>query len=246
MQATFGIDDQEALNSTSNLGSVLTLAGRPAEAETVLVEALSKSRRILGDEVYLTLMIRKRLGDAYLAQHRWDEAEPLMRLNLVEMQRTLGSDHPETFGQMHALGRVLAEKGRAADALPLLSGATAGFRRTVGEAHFRTLAAANDLAAADDRLGRRAEAEQLYLATARARGETREKSRDAAIADATFHLARFAAARGDRSQALRWLKESTDAGFADFARVSGDSELERLHGAELDAVLAAGASRQPH
>src|SRR5262249_21258548 len=145
---------------------------------------------------------------------------------------------PDTLVQLQSLATLLVARHRIAEAIPLFQQALAGDRAAIGEAHVRTLTVANALGAACEQLGRSAEAERSFLATTAALGERRGKALDRVRAEAAFHLACLAAARGEAPRALEWLKASLDAGFSDAGRMSGSPSLKSLRGAEFDALLA--------
>jgi non-specific serine/threonine protein kinase/serine/threonine-protein kinase len=240
MKRALGSEHQQTLNSQNNLASVLLLSGRAAEAERLLGESLEKSRRVLGEEAYLTLYMRRHLADAYLTLGRVEESEALMRDNLRQLQRILGERHPVTLGQLQALAMLLIARGRAGESVPISLEALAGYKAVLGEAHARTLATANVLGEAYARLGRGAEAEEVFRATARTLSESRPKHLDPVYAEAAYRLACLNAARGDRENALEWLKASLDAGFSPSDPLSQQSELASLHGPEFDALLKNG------
>jgi thioredoxin-like negative regulator of GroEL len=70
--------------------------------------------------------------------------------------------------------------------------------------------------------------------------ESRPKHLDPVYAEAAYRLACLNAARGDRENALEWLKASLDAGFSPSDPLSQQSELASLHGPEFDALLKNG------
>jgi hypothetical protein len=51
-------------------------------------------------------------------------------------------------------------------------------------------------------------------------------------------LARVGALHGDRAKALNWLRQAVDGGYSKHDAMARDVDLQVLHGAEFDSLLA--------
>jgi Flp pilus assembly protein TadD len=115
------------------------LEGKYDQAEPLLVEALEKRRRVLGQDHPDTLVSINDLGLLRENQGRLDECERLYREALDGYRRVLGPDHPSTLTAMNNMGALLIKRGRAADAEPFCREAAERSRRSAGANHPRTL-----------------------------------------------------------------------------------------------------------
>jgi non-specific serine/threonine protein kinase/serine/threonine-protein kinase len=239
------LDPGESLVSPGNLADVLQLSGRLEEAESLLVELHASGGRVLGEDAFLTLWIRRILADVYFAQQRYDEAETLMRDTLGRMRRAIGAEHSETLAQIHALARLLAKRGRNSEAEQLLLKLLSDYKRVQGDRALQTLLTSNDLGSLYEEQGRWGEAGALYAKSAHALEEAHPVPLDAVYADAAFHLACYAARRNDRSAAMTWLGKAVDAGLPTPERIAASPDLARLHGPELDALAVRALTARP-
>jgi non-specific serine/threonine protein kinase len=104
-------DDAELLHPLANLGAAELTAGRYAEAEELLVEAIDLARRH-AEVVVPTLLIN--LAVAHLGRGRVDEAATAAQESLGLSRRA--GDVPGTAHALSALGEVAYQQGRYEDA----------------------------------------------------------------------------------------------------------------------------------
>ncbi|MGQ3032405.1 MAG: tetratricopeptide repeat protein, partial [Ferrovibrionaceae bacterium] len=118
--------------------------GQAAEAEIIIRETLAASRRVFGDDLPLTQLLKYELGDLLLDAGRTDEAEALLsgldpaRLKDAKIQ----DDWPAVL--VYQQGRLAWQRGDRARALALLERSAdlmAGCRDPgpIGEADVRGL-----------------------------------------------------------------------------------------------------------
>lgn len=140
----------EALN---NLGELLRVQERFAEAEPRLLAALELRQGLLGPEHPLTVQSLANLAKLRYAQGRFSEAEVLLRHSLRVRRAHLAADHPDVAATLNDLAMLLEALGDFPQAEELLAQAVAGY---AGHAH-QSVALENH-ARVLERLGREAEA----------------------------------------------------------------------------------------
>lgn len=80
----------------ANLASTYKNQGRWKEAESLKVQVMETSLRVLGEEHHDTLTSMNNLAFTWKSQGRRADAVALMENCLQFRQRTLGPDHPDT------------------------------------------------------------------------------------------------------------------------------------------------------
>lgn len=164
MQALHGVDSPEAIRAMEEVGSNMWEArGACEEVVEAFAEALEVSRRVLGDEDFVTRLILPRLAGVLAVLGRPDESIPLSLEYLGYLRRTLGDDHLDTASRMMHTAEFYLMADRPAEAAELLRSAYATRRRVLGPGEPRTLAAFEDLMGAYRRLGRDEDRERLLL-----------------------------------------------------------------------------------
>ena len=124
--------------------------------------------------------------------------EPLYRQAYEQRLGQLGAGHPQTVASLIRLGALLSNQGRASDAVPLLRRALVASEE-IGEG---VATAAKELATALEALGRKREAEDLYLRSVEAGGRGRLG------AQTLVRVAQLRAERGDHAGALVACREA--------------------------------------
>ena len=136
-----GSEHPDTLRSMDNLGMVLLLRGKLAEAEQQLGEALRGRRQVLGDEHPDTLASVAAMASLLMMQSRLEEAEPYLLEALSKRRLVLGDEHPDTLASIKAVGSQLLLQSRLHEAEAYHVEAMEISRRTLGEEHPMTLTA---------------------------------------------------------------------------------------------------------
>jgi tetratricopeptide (TPR) repeat protein/predicted Ser/Thr protein kinase len=234
---TLGPDDHNTLNNAWALALCLRLLGRLPEAEALLVPALEGHRRVLGSDHPETLAVMTGLAILYRSEGRYDAAERLLREALAGDRRVLGDDHPNTLNAMNSLCVLYGSQGRSAEEVPLLKEMIERERRVLGEEDPYTLTGMNNLASVYTDLRRYDDAKALFLdVLGKQRRVIGENHPDTVLT--LYNLGSLEAARGNRREALGWLRDAVARGFSRISDMEGDSNLESLKGnPELDDLL---------
>ena len=117
---TLGARHPHAIVATGNLGAALNYAGRPADAEARLSEALAAARVAWGDEHPRTALLLGTLGLARMRQGDLEGGEQHLRRSLEIREAILGSDHAQVDDARYNLASLLRRRGDHPQALPLL------------------------------------------------------------------------------------------------------------------------------
>jgi non-specific serine/threonine protein kinase/serine/threonine-protein kinase len=117
------------LRALINLGVLLQTQGKIDEAELIHLDALSKARRVLGEDHPDTIVVLFSLGDALQESGRLNEAEPYYREALQKNRRKLGEEHPLTLVLLSNLGSLLLAQGQHGDVIELLLSREGAMRR---------------------------------------------------------------------------------------------------------------------
>ncbi|HSJ64809.1 MAG TPA: serine/threonine-protein kinase [Gemmatimonadaceae bacterium] len=124
LRRELGPDEPSIAVTLNNMGSILLNAGRHAEAEPYLREALEVNRRLLPREHPDVALAMSNLATLYREQGRYDEAEPLYREALALRRSVLGPWHPRLGISHYQIARLHALRG-------LLDSAELHFRATL-------------------------------------------------------------------------------------------------------------------
>jgi tetratricopeptide (TPR) repeat protein/tRNA A-37 threonylcarbamoyl transferase component Bud32 len=230
-----GDEHWDTLDSMNTLGMVYSQLGRHDEAVEVLLETVERDRRALGSGHMFTLDAVSSLGRAYARQGHWEEAERFMVEALEARRRVFGDAHSDTLQSMGNVSFVYMVQGRWNEAEPVVQERYEIQLRDRGKEG--ALGAQASLANVYIGQRRLDEAEPVLLDLL----ETRRRMPDHATPgpDAIlYNLACVSALRGDRAQALARLRESIDEGYASPDHLMNDSDLQSLHGAEFEELVA--------
>jgi tetratricopeptide (TPR) repeat protein len=121
--------------------------------------------RLLGAGHPDTMLVCRRLADAYLAAGRANEAVPWFQWVLDAQIRRLAPDHRDVLEARRRLGHALVAALQFQDAITVLERVVADFERICGPGHTDTLGARDELAAAYLVAGRYSDAIALYQRT---------------------------------------------------------------------------------
>jgi serine/threonine protein kinase/Tfp pilus assembly protein PilF len=110
-------DELGSLKLIQGLCSGYTLNWQPAKAESLTVEALDRSQRVLGDHPD-TGILTINLGWIYEQLNQLDRAEELILRSLELRRRVLGEDSPRTLSSHLLLARIHVQERRFEEARP--------------------------------------------------------------------------------------------------------------------------------
>jgi non-specific serine/threonine protein kinase/serine/threonine-protein kinase len=221
--------------------------GLYSRAQALFERAVEIQRRVLGPGSPDTLRSMSFLAAALSYEGRYAEAEKLQRETLDIQRRVLGPEHPDTLFSMIDLARTLEGEGRFAEAEKLHRETLDIERRVLGPEHPRTLNGLELEAGDISREGRYGDAEKLFREAIRTAGKANQPG---VLAEAWYNFACVAAVAGRREEALRYLAQAIDHGFAN-PGLMADDDLKFLHGdPRFEALVAhskagAAAARKP-
>jgi eukaryotic-like serine/threonine-protein kinase len=115
----FGDLHSDTLYTMGQLGSLLSEAGDPAEAEPLLREYLTGSQTVLGSDNPATLLAMITLATNLLLQEKQTEARQMALAALEAQRRLLGDKHPDTIASIRLLSQVEHASGELAKAISL-------------------------------------------------------------------------------------------------------------------------------
>lgn len=172
--------ERRDLRAMQLLGQALASAGRAAEAESVLREAIVLSRSLDGPDSEQGLDLQSRLAWALRVQGRWEEALEAGRLAYEGFARAASADNTQRIeaGARHAIN--LSDAGYHEEAIALMREMIALRTEAVGADHPFTLSMRNSLGVFLRRVGDHEAAERelraLLAPTARQHGEDSENA----------------------------------------------------------------------
>ncbi|MEM9378529.1 MAG: serine/threonine-protein kinase [Planctomycetota bacterium] len=134
-----GPETREAIDAKVALGVVAQQRGDLERAEELLVDAIERAERTLGEDDPSTLVARYSLGVLLEILGRYDESAALLSAVLDDTRRVHGPDQPETLRVLDALGSVWMAMSRFDDAEPLLREAAETRLRALGPENVETL-----------------------------------------------------------------------------------------------------------
>ena len=156
----------EVLAAATQLDKVDPLfeSNRYAEAETILVAALERQRRTLGETHPRYLWNQCRLVDFHIEKGRYAEAEALLASIRPAMKTSLGEQHPYTLSATHYLGILRLRQQRYPEAVALFRTALKGRMAITGPNHVWVRYSQNRLGEALTANGQIAEAMRVLQA----------------------------------------------------------------------------------
>jgi eukaryotic-like serine/threonine-protein kinase len=241
-----GAEDPETLISMNALASTLGEEGRFSEQENVERETLAIRRRVLGPEHPATLGSMETLANALTNGGHLAEAEKLQRQALNIQRRVFGPDDLRTLFATSRLAWTLQREGGLAEAENLQRSVLDIQRRVLGSENPGILFSLESEAIYISLQGHYGSAEKLFREAIKIASKTNEPSE---LATAWYAFACGAAVTGHRNEALEYLADAVDQGFAASGWMNTDSDLQSLHpDPRFEALVAKArqnASTQP-
>ncbi|MBF0552746.1 MAG: toll/interleukin-1 receptor domain-containing protein, partial [Deltaproteobacteria bacterium] len=144
-------------------GSALYLAGKYAEAEAPLKDALDIRDQLLEPNYPKIADSLNDLAALYQAQGKYAQAEPLFQRALEIREEVLAPDHPDTATTLNNLAGLYSAEGKYDQAEPLYQRSLNIYAQALGPDHPDTATTLNNLAELYQAQGKYDEAEPLYL-----------------------------------------------------------------------------------
>jgi non-specific serine/threonine protein kinase/serine/threonine-protein kinase len=241
-----GAEDPETLISMNALAITLGEEGRFSEQENVERETLAIRRSVLGPEHPATLGSMETLADALTNGGHYAEAEKLQRQALNIQRRVFGPEDLRTLFATSRLAWTLQREGRLAEAENLQRSVLDIQRRVLGPENPGILFSLESKAIYISLQGHYNSAEKLFREAIKIASKTNEPSE---LGTAWYAFACGAAVTGHRNEALEYLANAVDHGFAASRWMNTDSDLQSLHSdPRFEALVAKArqnASTQP-
>lgn len=238
---TLGPEHPQTLVVASNLAGVLGEQDELEEAEKLEREVLAVRIRLLGPEHPDTLQTEHALANNLDYAGKYSEAENLYRQILAVQRRVLGQEHAATLLTMHNLGATLGREGKRAEAEQMQRDALEGRRRVLGSDRPDTLDSMGELAITLSHEKKLDEAGQLLSVLANVAKKRQDRE---VVSSALYYLACGAAIAGRGDEAMSYLRQSIDQGFADIRYMQRDPDLISLHADPRFAALIQSANAQ--
>ncbi|KAJ6583089.1 hypothetical protein DFH09DRAFT_280467 [Mycena vulgaris] len=144
-------------------GHLYYYAGRPKNAEQLVLAALEQRRSVLGEDHPETLHSMGTLASTYHILGKLKEAQDLGVAALERQRKILGEDHPDTLRTMGNLASTYHRLGKLQDAKELEVVALEKQNKILRDDHPDTLRTMGNLASTNYKLGKLKEAEELGL-----------------------------------------------------------------------------------
>jgi tetratricopeptide (TPR) repeat protein len=206
-QRLFKGDHPDVATSLNNLGYLLQVQGKAAEAEPYYRDALAMRQRLFKGDHRDVAQSLNNLGGLLQHQGKAAEAEPYYRAALAMGQRLFKGDHPDVPQSLNNLGYLLQVQGKAAEAEPYYRAALAMRQRLFKGDHPDVATSLNNLGYLLQVQGKAAEAEPYYRA-ALAMGQRLFKGDHPDVATSLNSLGYLLAAQGKAAEAEPYLRDA--------------------------------------
>ncbi|KAJ7480581.1 hypothetical protein FB451DRAFT_1365066, partial [Mycena latifolia] len=145
-------------------GKMFLRGDKYKRAEELLVQAVQKQRKVLGDDHVATLDVMDDLAVTYEKLGQFKLAEQLLILVLEKRRKHLGEDHLDTLIAMTHLAWACMSLGQFQEAAELQTVVVEKRRQILRKDHPSTLDAMNDLVVTNIKLGQFKAAEEIQIA----------------------------------------------------------------------------------
>jgi serine/threonine protein kinase/tetratricopeptide (TPR) repeat protein len=231
------------------LAAALRAQSKYEEANRVLDELISLSRRSLGEESPDTLAAMAVKAEVLIAQGtslaspvKIAEGEALARTLYEIRSRRLGDDHPDTINAAFWIAHAALRLGRSSEAEARFRDVLERRSRVLGPEHPAALATMNDLGWALNDQAKHAEAEDVFRQALEIRRRILGDHHPDTLMT-LYNLGCVSATSGDKREALEWLGTAIEGGFGDVDVMGKDPDLASLRGTpEYDRLFAAARS----
>ncbi len=153
----------EIAEALSERGSYAFRAGRIAESEQPLRDALAMLDPAAAENTAALLSVRETLGTVLTSLGRFDEVVPLLQTNANAVRRLYGDKHPRLANALHQLASALRQSGDSAAAAPLFQESLTLYEHNYGAEHSYAAVALTGLGQSLITTGQHAEATAALL-----------------------------------------------------------------------------------
>jgi tetratricopeptide (TPR) repeat protein len=129
-------DRLETASTMNNLGYILMQRDKPADAETMLREAVAMHGRLPDNEYVERSLAWNNLAKVFQLEGKLAEAESTHREALAVKRKLLGNESGNVVDSLNLLADLLQQQGRVAEARPLAEEAVAILRRHPDQEEF--------------------------------------------------------------------------------------------------------------
>jgi eukaryotic-like serine/threonine-protein kinase len=233
-----GADAPETLNSMNTLSGIYGNETRFTEEEKVDRETLDVRRRVLGPEHPITLASMRTLAGTLTDEGRFQEAETLERETLDIERRVFGPVDLRTLSSTGALSETLRMEGRLSEAEDLRRAILITDRQKLGPENPGILLDLEFEAIYLSLEGRFRAADGLFREGVEIANKTNEPTQ---LANAWYAYACGAAVAGRGNEAIGYLANAIDHGYALSRWIQIDPDLQSLHNDPRFGALVAKA-----
>ena len=210
-----GREDARIAQSLNDLGVVVRESGDFKHARSLLHEAATMRRKVLGPEHQDLAITLVELGRTYSQVGESAQAEPLFREALAIRRKTLGNEHRETAVSLSDLALDLWGRGDTAGAEPLFRESLAISRKTLGDNHPNVASSMSNLGLVLMDKGEYAAAESLFREALAVHTRTvGEKHNN--VATTLNNLAGAVRQQGRYEEALAFATQALEIGLASY------------------------------
>jgi serine/threonine protein kinase len=224
------------------LANLLSLEGHYADAEKLTREELAIRLHALGPEHTRTLQSKINLSDELFMEGRISEAEKLQRETLEVQVRIHGPEDANSLIFETYLARTLNKEGRYAEAEKLARQTYEIQRRNSGSQHTDTIDTLRELGKAMAYTHRYAEAKKLFQNVIQNGGSSAGQGNRWSV---WYAFACVSAAAGHTDDALQFLHEASNRGYANADALTADDDLKSLRRDSRFQQLVTSLRRPP-
>ena len=225
-----GADNSELLSIQNDLAWSLFQQGHVADAEKLERDVLSKQRRVLGLQNLETMETLGNLAVIMSEQNKYSESEKLAREVFETRKRQLGAEASSTLSAMDNLAVILARSERLPEAEQLEDQTLQIQLRVYGRENLGTINSMINVAAMQAQLDRLDAAEKGFREALELE-KTILGPDQPETALTAYDLADVLAARGQREEALSFLRQAIEHGLhpRTLLKIGQDPDFNSLH-----------------
>jgi serine/threonine protein kinase len=219
-----GPDNAFTTRAQEGLANVLMAQGSYPEAEGMFRAVLQTRQRLLGVDDTDVLITQFNLCEVMTRQRRYAEAEELIRKTLGQQMRVLEENDADTLASKALLAEILRKEGHPEESGEFARQAFDAQMRVLGPQHVDTQDSLLELALSLSKLGHYPRAQALYQ-------DNIGRISKLPKGDSSypwFQFARMAATSGHTDDAIEYLNNAVDLGYAGALKMQTDEELSPL------------------